>query len=465
VEVDAADLFCRLYDDFETPHLDPYLVDDWLTDLRIQDIASFTEGQVVETGTLDSEEVQATIELADDEADKRRFAYLQGIDQALLQAHPHTRSHDSGGLTKIATRYLQTGKFNTDAAPGALLPRFAFPREREEEAAERLADALVSVVRVPAETWEKTEHVRVRPESDFNRLNRERGVVFGCVPFVEDLTEFEWSRREVGNLVVFQAEIKAEEEVRQRIAAVLRALDEQGAMVGVIPELCLSETVLCWWRQAIDENPPPPGSDLRWLLVGTGSIGGAGSNAPSNTAVLLDRHDGEALMVQSKLFPFSFRRAQIDSWGMEPFVGPRPAREDITRGETITVGESAIGRASILICEDLARTMEIGPSLREHGLSHAIAPVFSEPTDRHHWEHNKAKDYADQVGASVVVANSRAVGRNQGQTVFGTALAHSPFGTAIGNTSAPDEVVLLRVSDESVALELPRTLQYDDDAA
>jgi predicted amidohydrolase len=111
--------------------------------------------------------------------------------------------------------------------------------------------------------------------------------------------------------------------------------------------------------------------------------------------------------------------------------------------------ESNLGRLAILICEDLARTMTLGPALRDHGLSLAICPVFSEVLELYHWEHSKAKEYAAQVGTQMLVANSRAVGRAQGHEDFGTALGHSPFSTDLVSTTSPEEVALLRLSDEA----------------
>ena len=399
---DAADLFCQIFDEFEAEALDPHEVNEWMTDPQVMDISSFTEGQVLETGTLDEDSVRDGVEAADD-ADRRRFAYLQGIDNALLHAHPQTASHDTGGLNAIATRYTRSGKFNTDGAPGALLPRFAFPNDDDELAVERLADAMTSVVRVPPEQWGRTEHTVIGSRSDFSRLSRERGVVFGCVPFLDELDELEWEQRRIGDTIVFRSRIIASDEVRGRIQSVLSALDRAGAMVGVIPEMCLSDEILAWWQAAIAAQPPPRDSRLRWIFIGTGPIGDA--DPPPNTGYLLDRLTGEILMKQDKLHPFHIAPEQIEAWGLAEYLGSSTTRtrEDIARGESVAVAESALGRICVLICEDLARTMELGPPLRDHGLSLAICPVFSDVIQLHHWEHNKAKDYADQVGTQVLV--------------------------------------------------------------
>jgi predicted amidohydrolase len=460
MDVDAADLFCEIFDQFERPDFNHHEMVEWLTDAQVMDISSLTEGQVLETGTLDADEVWSSIEIADD-ADKRRFAYLQGIDNALMHAHPHTASHDSAGLTAIASRYARTGKFSTDATAGALLPRYAFPAEDDLLTVERLADTMTSVVRVSETEWSRTDHVVLPAISDFHRLHRERGVIVGCVPFLEDLDELEWEVNGEGEVSLFRSHILAEDKIRRRISSVLNLLDESGTMVGVVPELCLSDQVLAWWREAIAGNPGPRDGKLRWIFVGTGPIGDG--DPPPNAGFLLDRLTGETLMRQDKLFPFHLKSAQIETWGLEDRLGADGALEDITRGRSVTVAESVLGRLCVLICEDLARTIELGPSLRDHGFSLAICPVFSKPIQPFHWEHNKAKDYADRVGTQVIVANSRAVGCNQGEVSFGTALAHSPHETDIGQTSNCEEVVLFRISDEAaIRLTEPPGLRDSD---
>lgn len=455
---DAADLFCALFDDFEETRLDPLEAHEWMTDEQVQDITSITEGQVIGTGMLDEEEVRASIERAED-PDRRRFAYLQGIDNALLHAHPHTGTHDTAGLNAVARRYVRTGRFNTDSTPGALLPRFAFPRDSTP--AETLGDTMTAVVRVPSLTWDNTDHTTIRNRSDFHRCHRERGLLFGCVPLLDRLDALEWQRLEVGGDAFFRSEVISCEEIHRRIVTVLRRLDEQGAMVGVIPELCASEQVIEWWKDAVVSNRPPRESNLRWILIGTGPTHEEG-RSPANTAVLMDRLTGEILTTQDKMHPFTLTDEQIEAWGLKKHVGTGQTTEDITPGRRLMIAESALGRVVMLICEDLAHTIEAGGVMLAHGTSLALCPVFSDEIEEHHWEHNKAKEYADQIGTQVVVSNSRMIGCNQGESTFGTALAHSPHDLVVGKTSAADEVVLLRLSDEAAIQAVSRTAGFED---
>ncbi len=459
MHVDAADLFCEIYDRFEATRLTPRDVDNWLTDEQVIDIASMAEGQVVEQGSLDKDEVWERIDMAEDR-DRRRYAYLQGIDNALLHAHPHVSSFDRAGLTAVAARYVETGRFNTSATPGALLPRFAFPTEGL--AAEDLAGTLIAVVRVPSPAWDRTDHMVIPSRSDFQRRDRERGVVFGCVPFLEHVGDLEWSCAQSGSRTFYRAEVLEQDALRERIGRVLRLLDAQGAMIGVLPESSGSEQMLSWWQEEIRAQRPPRESKLRWIFVGTGSVDSE-QDPPKNTGILLDRFTGDVLLRQDKLHPFVMSRELIVKWGLSDQLGLQGAQEDIQPGEKLTVAESALGRIVILICEDLARTMTLGPEMLSHGISHVLSPVFSDEIEMHHWEHNKAKDYADQIGAQTIVANSRVIGCNMGESTFGTALAHSPRDNpTIGRTSSPEDIVLLRLSDEAAVNAVARTAGFEE---
>jgi predicted amidohydrolase len=458
MSTDAADLFCRIFDEFEEPKFQPVEVADWLTDEQVADISSATEGQVLETGALDEEEIRDNIEMAED-SDRRRFAYLRGIDNALLHAHPHTATHDPAGLLAIASRYVRTGKFSTDSVLGALLPRFAFPATSTSSA--DLAESMMAAVRVPSDVWEQTDHVVIGGRSDLHRRHREKGVLFGCVPFLERVDELEWETAPQAGHSSFRSQIIPTDELRDRIVAVLHRLDDHGAMVGVLPEMCASAQVLEWWQEAVISNRAPRESNLRWIFVGTGAIA-PDRDPPTNTGVLLDRLTGEVLLRQDKMHPFVLVPDQIQAWGLGDYVGYEMTREDISCGEKIAIAESRLGRLVVMICEDLARTMTLGPLMLTHGTSHALCPVLSDEIELHHWEHNKAKDYADQIGTQVIVANSRAIGCNQGETKFGTALAHSPHDTAIGSTSSAEDIVLLRLSDEAAIQAISRTAGFED---
>lgn len=116
----------------------------------------------------------------------------------------------------------------------------------------------------------------------------------------------------------------------------------------------------------------------------------------------------------------------------------------------MTVVESSIGRIAVLVCEDLARLMDLGPMIRDAGVSHVFTPVLSKETLPHYWEHVKAKEYAREVGAVVVVANSLVIARNMGESgSISCSLLHSPEYTRFGHAQSPEDVSLLATTPES----------------
>jgi predicted amidohydrolase len=463
---DPADLFTELYDELDDllgGVLQSAGVLQWLTDDTSQDVSSWIEGTVIELGELDPDRVRESIDPVDDPDDpepgqQRRFAILCGLDRALAHVNPHTATYDQGALRSIAVRYAETGRLSSGAVSGALLPRFA-SAGRGATIPEALSEAFTSVVRVPEEAWARTSHTTLPAHSDFGRLDRQRGVLVGCAPLIESLDELEFELSEAEGSRLFSIGPSLAP-VQMRIASVLRRLDEQGAAVGVMPELTLSDELLEGWRTAVLENPPDRTSRLKWLLVGTGPLGRA--EPPPNRGVLIDRRTGDVLLSQDKIYPFTLQEAQLREWGLERALGSRACTEYMTRGEKITVAESGLGRVVMLICEDLSRIAQLGEPLLQHGISHAFAPVFSAETRAHYWEHAHAKDFAAQVGTQVVVANSLAVARAAGaEDPPGTALAHSPSGYVVGRCGHADAVCLFRISLEA-AVTAPGTMEAED---
>jgi predicted amidohydrolase len=451
---DPGDLFIQLYDELDA-ELQPAEVAGWLGDERVEEIAAWIEGEVVETGQMDPDELEENLALVADEPDaleERKFALLLGLDRALMYAHPQTSTYDRAGLQELASRYRETGRFNTDRTPGALLPRVVFP-QRPQETPERIAEAFVSVVRVAEEAWHAAHHVTIPSRSDFGRLDRERGLIVGCVPMMDGLADLVAQVHESERTHFFQLSPSAD--LATRIPEILESLDASGAQIGVLPELALSDTLLAAWQAGVCEHPPPRPSRLRWLFIGTGPVGGG--DPPSNRGVLIDRRTGAELLRQDKIYPFTLTEKMVNEWGLDELFGRRQFEEYMSRGDKITVAESDLGRLIILICEDLARTMHLGTPLLAYSPSLAIAPVFSTPTELYRWEHNHAREYAAHVGTQVVVANSLVVARATGlDGATGSCLAQATGGWEVGETADAIEPYLFRIDIDAAVSALGR---------
>jgi predicted amidohydrolase len=442
---DPADLFLRLYDELDPASVDNVVeVVNWLADESVSDIADIIEEASLVAGFISAERIDELLELADDR-ELRLFAILLGLDRALMYVNPYFGGFDQGGLTELAIRYAELGRLNSDAAEGALLPRCAFPGRVESELVPTsVVDAFTSVVRVPPEDWQAVAHGRIPAISDFGRLQRQKGLMIGCAPLLESKDDCDFAVSTRHGRRRYRITPRDNEEIRTRMRNILSFLDSSGVMIGVLPELALSESLLSFWRELVASTPAPSDSSLRWLMVGTGNV--PNSEPPLNRGVLIDRRSGEILMAQDKLYPFTLSGEQLDEWKLTPLLGRDVITEDITRGDQVAVTETRLGRIAILVCEDLARLFDLGPRLRAHGISHVLAPVFSKQVKYHHWEHVKAKEYATEVGATVIVANSLVVPRLMGEDgAVGTTLVHSPSETDRGECAIGDDVALFEL--------------------
>ena len=112
---DLADFFCELFD-----RLDPAQLhaegEAWMADAEV---AATAAG--VERTALDGEPVAAP------DGDRATFGVLLGLDAALAHANPLLGAAAPPALTEYALRYVESGRLDSGAVPGALLPRFARP--------------------------------------------------------------------------------------------------------------------------------------------------------------------------------------------------------------------------------------------------------------------------------------------------------------------------------------------------
>src|SRR6188472_270417 len=149
--MDYADLFCALLDglpdaEFRTRG------EEWMAEPAVREIAREIERAAV-AGTLGESEVLGRVDASPAEQRPRaRFGALRGLDAALAHANPLIGEAPPPPLAEYALRYAETGRLDSGAVPGGLLPRFATPGRRGQ-LPDALTDAFGSVVRVPADAW------------------------------------------------------------------------------------------------------------------------------------------------------------------------------------------------------------------------------------------------------------------------------------------------------------------------
>lgn len=350
------------------------------------------------------------------------FWLLRGIDRAFQLLHP-ARADDRacGRLLRLRTRWQTDGRLDTGRPGGMVLLKRCAPN-RPQGVPDDLDGYLAGLVRVPPGA-ERGRHGRVvavrRCPAIYDFDPSQRGdLVVACVAFIAALQELQTSRM-AGPAGRDWYRIHLDPSLRweERAEEVLIALDGAGVQLAILPELALDDLLLEAWQRLLRRRPPPEHSQLTWLLVGTGPVGGG--EVPPNRAVMLHRITGEEVFHQDKCHPFTLASSHLHRWRLHG-LGPGPLAEYMTEGRDRLLVESAVGRFSILVCEDFARPVEAAPEVAAYGVSHLLAPIFAEPIRRFRWEERSGDLLANALGAGAVVANSCAVsvdgGPDQGQT-------------------------------------------------
>jgi predicted amidohydrolase len=437
MSADYADLFCELFDG-----LDPAQFhaegEAWMADAKVAATAA-----QVEQAVLGGELVEAS------KGARPAFATLLGLDAALAHANPVFAGAAPPALTEYALRYAESGRLDSGALPGALIPRFARPGRRGQ-LPDDLADAFGSVVRVKSAAWDACDHTVLPAGARLTRPEREAGLRIATAPMIREPDELEWQVEERAGLRFYRIHPADREPTRARVEKVIAAWDEQDVAIGVAPELCLSHALLRRWQVALRERAGAGASRLRLVVAGSGNVDG--SSPPANEAVLLDARTGEVLVRQRKVHPFNFSHEDLELWGLADRM-TAPIDEDLSRGDRVSVVEAGGARLAILVCEDLARLHAFAAALHAHGVSLLLVPVFARPTKDRRWERARAEVYSDAIGSTVVVANSLVIAEIlRSPTPVGTAIAVAPGHAVVGHSSEPDDVVVFTLGGDGPRL-------------
>jgi predicted amidohydrolase len=436
--MDYADLFCALFDGLPDAEFRSG-GEGWMADSAVREIARDIERTAVAGALAESELLGRIGSETAEQRGRARFAALLGLDAALAHANPLIGESPPPPLAEYALRYAETGRLDSGAVPGGLLPRFATPGRRGQ-LPDAPADAFGSVVRVPADAWAACDHLTLPAHARLMPRDRRGGLRIGTTPLIRDPEELRWEVHERRGIRFYRIHPADLEATQRRIDRVVAGWRERDVSIGVAPELCLSPRLLERWGAALATDATGAPDALQLVLAGSGNVDRA--DPPVNAAVLMDALTGESLAHQRKIHPFNFSPTDVGLWGLEDRFEP-PIDEDLSRGERLSVIEAGGVRVVILVCEDLARLHAFSAAIHAHGVSVILVPVFARPTKDRRWERAKAEIYSDATGASVVVANSlvtASVLGSSGRT--GTAIAVAPGEAAVGHAAEPDDVVV-----------------------
>jgi hypothetical protein len=400
---DLASVFIRLYDELEAQSVAEEDLESWSADEEVRNQARQVEEVASRTGGVQSPELPDIAGSADP---KSIFAMLLGIDQAIFRANPFSPMFEQDALVTLATQYALTGLFNADPEhEGALLPRCAFPGGLT--GSRRLAEYFW-VQRVPLDVWSSAvrfTRISSRHEEVFSR---DEPVRVGCVPLLETYDDVRLAPGATNGRADYRLVPASTQDLRNRIRRTVTALEASGAMIAVLPEASVDDALLEHWQAVLDETASDD-TKLRWLLVGSGPVGGG--DPPANRAVLLDRRTGTILMTHDKLTRFTFGPGQLRAWHVPGIPPDAKVVEAIVTGTRLSIAESTLGRLSLMICQDVAVSADWYDRFRPIGVSHMLVPIFSKPVMRECWEHRVAERHANDLGIWTVFSNSLVVER------------------------------------------------------
>ncbi len=396
---DPAALFIELYDQLpEEVFLRPD-PERWKRDPDVQRHAQRVRAYIQQFGEADPRQVQ---EIIDKDGHRGTFAVLRGIDLALEIINPWFPSFEYGNLAELTSRYAETGKLNASTADGVLLPRGAYPNRPQGPGGKA---AYFGLHRVTPKSWERISH-GILPARREPFFPAGEPVQVGCAPLLETFEDVTFDPALPVGYDAFSLAPVDSASLRNRISSVIRRLDDSGAVIGVIPEGTLTDGLLKFWKEEAARTAAQ-GKSLRWLLVGTGPLGG--DDPPPNRAVLIDRQSGKEILSQDKLAAFVLSAGQASEWKVPGGPIDRSVAEHITRGSRITVLETSLGRLAIVICEDLSQSAGWARELIECGISHLFVPIFSKAIIPYRWVGQAAERLIADTGAWLVVANSLVV--------------------------------------------------------
>src|SRR4051794_26153651 len=130
---------------------------------------------------------------------RQTFAILLGLDGAFAHANPLFGEAAPPALTEYALRYVESGRLDSGALPGALLPRFARPGRRGQLPDDPAACS-GSVVRVNSPGGDVCAPAALPVRSRLTRPEREAGLRVAAAPMIRAPDELEWEVEERSGL-------------------------------------------------------------------------------------------------------------------------------------------------------------------------------------------------------------------------------------------------------------------------
>ncbi|ONI75130.1 hypothetical protein ALI144C_41005 [Actinosynnema sp. ALI-1.44] len=427
--MDPADAYVKLYDLLRA--VDASVLSDWSDSEHVGEIADQVRLCVERDGNL-SEQL-----LPDPLIESPGvFGVLLGLDLALLHASKEMDSLAFNPLDRLRTRLTLTGRLNDQTSGFLMFKRASSLRPNEDP--EHLDDFL-NLIRVPG--YESADlNVHFVPELydlpdmeaivDAGELGSPPPLTVAQLPFLAEPEDVEW--KTINARSAFYTTAPVSERLLPHLSQALRALDESGAVLGVLPEASLDDALLDKWCELLEATPRPDGGLLTWILLGSGPVRSVGpslqSSRPPNRAVLVHRSGrSRLLLTQDKQFGFAFTVDKQHEYRVG--LGDVKRDEFIPHVHQLNLLESRLGRFGVQICEDLGRP-ERHHSVTTAGVTHLVVPVLAASMWNQGWQARAGETLGVRCGMKVVVSNSLAIHRFFNEMPAPTLLVVSgPLGT------------------------------------
>ena len=118
---------------------------------------------------------------------------------------------------------------------------------------------------------------------------------------------------------------------------------------------------------------------------------------------------GRLIAVADKMRGYCIAAGDLETYGL--LKGAENRVEGIRDGTKVVILESHAGRFSVQVCEDLDRLTEIGPMLKELGVSHILNPVVAPELLAWRWQHKAGNTLFKDAGTRLITGNSLAIQR------------------------------------------------------
>jgi hypothetical protein len=402
--MDPADAYVQLFDVLKD-NTSGDVVIDWSEQMSVKTLTDQTCADVETTGYLPDNGMPANLE-----ATPKALGILLGLDRAFAHAAMDDSFADSL-LSYLLVRFRMSGRLN-EQTDGTLL--FRRTRPSRPSAAPQVLDDLLNLVRIRAPRSEHIHVAWVREENDLPDLDRlhESGqeleglppLPIAQLPMLAEKDDLLWNTIDDQYFTVAPRSSR----LREELPRALEALDNSGAVIALLPEASLDDGLIEEWRDLLRRVPCPKGSQLTWLLVGTGPVSAVGKllpdRRPANRAVLLNRR-GDLMLTQDKQAVFCFTAEQQQACGVD-LGGTRD--EYLAQGDEVALLESRYGRFGVLVCEDLGHHLMQGDMIAA-GVTHLFVPVLAAAMWEKGWQAQAAQILVQEAGADAAVSNGLAI--------------------------------------------------------